>query len=163
MGQLLAHALLCDQTRSVRMMWSDQIPGLRIPGDTTTYHTYSHQEGLSTPQEKCHFFSLQTATQLAEFIKLMDSFKEGDSTLLDQTLVVANTDNGMAFVHGLNCIPMFTAGKAGGLVKTGMHLNMANDPATRLGLTAMQIFKVPVNKFGTDSMESKRPIAEIMA
>ena len=163
MGQLMAHALLCDQTRSIRMMWSDNAPALRVAGDTTTYHTYSHQEGLSTPQEHCHFFSLQTATQLAEFIKMLDSFKEGDSTLLDQTLVVANTDNGMAFVHGLNCIPMFTAGGAGGQVKTGMHLDMKNDPATRLGLTAMQIFKVPVNKFGTDSLETRRPIAEIMA
>ena len=36
---------------------------------------------------------MQTAIQLAEFIKMLDSFKEGDSTLLDQTLVIANTDN----------------------------------------------------------------------
>ena len=70
-------------------MWSDNAPALRVAGDTVTYHTYSHQEGLSTPQEHCHFFSLQTATQLAEFIKLLDSFKEGDGTLLDQTLLVA--------------------------------------------------------------------------
>ena len=163
MGQLLAHALLCDQTRSIRMMFTDSSPGLRVAGDSTTYHTYSHQEALSSPQEKCRFFSMQTATQLAEFIKMMDSFKEGDSTLLDQTLVVANTDNGLAFTHQLTNLPTFTAGRAGGLIKTGMHLNMASDPATRLGLTAMQVFKVPINKFGTDSMETSRPITDIIA
>ena len=163
MGKLLAHALLCDQTRSVRMMFSDSGPNLRIPGDSTTYHTYSHQEPTTGPQEKCKYFSRETVVQMAEFVKMLDSFKEGDSTLLDQTLVVMNSDNGMAFTHGLSNIPMFTAGRAGGAVKTGMHLNMSNEPATRLALTAMQVFKVPVNKFGTDSMATSRPITEMIA
>ena len=57
MGQLLAHALLCDQTRSARIMFTDSSPGLRVAGDATTYHTYSHQEAPSGPQEKCRFFS----------------------------------------------------------------------------------------------------------
>ena len=56
-----------------------------------------------------------------------------------------------------------TGGRAGGLIKTGQHLMMNNDPATRLGLTAMQMFKVPINKFGTDSMETSRPITELLA
>ena len=162
MGQLLAHALLCDQTRSARIMFTDSGPGLRVAGDATTYHTYSHQEAPSGPQEKCRFFSGQTMEQMAEFIKLMDSFKEGDSTLLDQSFVVMNTDNGLAFTHGLTNLPTFTAGKAGGLVKTGLHLNMNNDPSTRMGLTAMQVFKVPVSKFGTNSMETSHPITDIL-
>jgi len=163
MGQLLAHALLCDQTRSARIMFSDSGPGLRVLGDSTTYHTYSHQEPPTGPQEKCRFFSRQTIEQMAEFIKLLDSFKEGDSTLLDQSLVVMNTDNGQAFTHQLTNLPTFTAGRAGGLIKSGMYVNMNNSPATRLGLTAMQVFKVPVSKFGTNSMETSRPITEILA
>jgi hypothetical protein len=163
MGQLLAHALLCDQTRSARVMFTDSGPGLRVLGDATTYHTYSHQEAPSGPQEKCRFFSRQTVAQVAEFIKLLDSFKEGDSSLLDQSLVVINTDNGQAFTHQLTNLPTFTAGSAGGLVKTGQYLNMNGSPATRLGLTAMQVFKVPVSKFGTNSMETSRPITELLA
>ena len=162
MGKLLAHALLCDQTRSARIMFSDSGPGLRVLGDSTTYHTYSHQEPPTGPQEKCRFFSRQTMDQAVEFIKMLDSFKEGDSTLLDQSLVVINTDNGQAFTHQLTNLPTFTAGRAGGLVKTGMYLNMNNSPATRMGLTAMQVFKVPVSKFGTNSMEASRPISEIL-
>ena len=53
--------------------------------------------------------------------------------------------------------------EAGGAVKTGMHINLNNEPSTRLGLTAMQLFKVPVNKFGTNSMETGRQITEIVA
>jgi hypothetical protein len=162
MGQLLAHAMLCDQTRSARMMFTHSNPGLRILGDSTTYHTYSHQETPSGPQEKCRFFSGQTVEQMAEFIKLLDSFKEGDGTLLDQSLVVLNTDNSFAFNHSLTNLPTFTAGRAGGLVKTGMHLNMGNTPATRLGLTAMQVFKVPVGKFGTGSLETSNTISELL-
>ena len=163
MGQLLAHALLCDQTRSIRMMFTDSTPNIRIAGEATSYHTWSHQEPITGPQEKCKFYAMQTTIQMAEFIKMLDSFKEGDSTLLDQTLVVITSDNGLAFTHSLTNIPFLTAGRAGGLVKTGQHLDMGNDPATRLGLTAMQIFGVPMNKFGTSSMETSRTITDIVA
>jgi hypothetical protein len=163
MSQLLAHALLCDQTRSARIMFSDTGSNLRVAGDSTTYHTYTHQEPISGPQTKCKFFNNFTISQMAEFVKTLDSFKEGDSTLLDQSLVVFNTDNGIAFTHSLTNIPMFTAGRAGGAMKTGMHVNCSGDPGTRLGLTAMQVFKVPVSKFGTGGMETNRPITEIMA
>jgi hypothetical protein len=47
------------------------------------------------------------------------------------------------------------------LIKTGMYLNMNNAPATRLG-GGVQAF-VPVSKFGTNSMETSRPITEILA
>lgn len=163
MTELLAHAMLCDQTRAVSLMFTDSAPGLRIAGDPTTYHTYSHQEPPGGPQTKCSYFSRRTAEALAEHIKMLDSFKEGDGTLLDHMLVLITTDNGHAFIHGLNNLPLFTAGRAGGTVKTGQHLSLGGDPATRLGLTAMQLFKVPVNKFGTDSMETSRPITEILA
>ncbi len=163
MGQLLAHALLCDQTRSIRVMFTDSSPNIRVAGESTNYHTWSHQEPMSGPQEKCKFYSMQTTIQMAEFIKMLDSFKEGDGTLLDQTLVVANSDNGQAFTHSLVNIPAFTAGRAGGLLKTGLHVDMAGDPATRLGLTAMQVLGVPINKFGTSSMETARQVSEIVA
>ncbi len=163
MGQLLAHALLCDQTRAARIMLSDAGSNLRIPGDSTSYHTYTHQEPISGPQTKCRFFSSVSVEQMVSFIQLLDSFKEGDSTLLDQSLVVFNTDNGISFTHSLTNIPMFTAGRAGGLIKTGQHVDMKGDPGTRLGLTAMQVFKVPASKFGTNGMETNRPITEIMA
>lgn len=162
MTELLVHAMLCDQTRSVNIMITDSAPGLRIAGDPTTYHTYSHQEPPGGQQTKCAYFSQHTAAALAEHIKMLDSFKEGDGTLLDRMLVLVTTDNGHAFTHGLNNLPMFTAGRAGGLVKTGLHLSMGGDPATRLGLTAMQLFKVPINRFGTDSMETSRPITDIL-
>jgi hypothetical protein len=162
MAQLLAHAVLCDQTRSINLMFSDSAPTLRISGDATTYHTYSHQEPPSGPEEKCSYFSLRTMQELAEFIKVLDSFKEGDGTLLDHMLVLATTDNGHAFTHQLANIPQFTAGGASGLLKTGMHVSMGGAPATRLGLTAMQLFKVPIGKFGTDSMTASRPIEEIL-
>jgi len=163
MAHLLAHAMLCDQTRSVRVVFSDSGPNLRVPGDSTTYHTYSHQEPTTGEQEKCKFFSRETMAQMAEFIKILDSYKEGDSSLLDQSLVVVNSDNGMAFTHALTNIPFFTAGSAGGKVKTGLHLDMSGDPATRMGLTAMQVFGVPINKFGTDSMGTSKTITEMMA
>lgn len=44
-----------------------------------------------------------------------------------------------------------------------MHLDRANDPATRVGPDCDADLQSSVNKFGTDSLATQRPIAEIMA
>ena len=163
MAELMAHALLCDQTRVAAIMFSDSAPGLRIVGDPTTYHTYSHQEPPSGPQTKCAYFSRRCLEGLATLIQTLESFKEGDGTLLDRTLVLATSDNGHAFTHQVTNIPLLTAGRAGGAIKTGLHIDVRGRPATELPMTAMQIFKVPLNKFGTDSMETSNTISDLLA
>ena len=93
----------------------------------------------------------------------LDSIKEGDGTLLDRTLIMATSDTGYAKLHTLENIPLFTAGGAGGRIKTGIHVAAKGDPATRVGLTVQQALGVPINSWGTDSMQTSKTIAEVLA
>ncbi len=53
-------------------------------------------------------------------------------------------------------------GKAGGRLKTGMHITGSGDPITRIGLTAMQVMGIPVERWGKGSLETTKTISEIL-
>jgi hypothetical protein len=58
---------------------------------------------------------------------------------------------------------MFLAGKAGGRHKSGQHIHAVGEPVTRVSLTAQQLVGAPVGEFGSGSMRTARPIAEVIA
>ena len=58
---------------------------------------------------------------------------------------------------------VFVAGRAGGKLKSGIHVDGNGDSCTRVGLTIQQALGLPVNKWGTGSMETNKTIGEIMA
>jgi hypothetical protein len=100
----------------------------------------------------------------ATLLEAFDSIREADRSLLDRTLIFAATDHGFAKIHTLDNIPMMTAGGAGGRLKTGIHFAAAKgDPVSRVGLTIQQALGVPVNSWGTQSNQTSKTIAEVMA
>jgi hypothetical protein len=163
---LLTHAFACDQTRVFNLAFTDSASGLRILGDPTTHHTYSHEEPIDKAlgyQRQVSIFSSRAMEGLATLISALDGVKEGDGTLLDRSLILASTDSGFAKVHALENIPIITAGRAGGMMRTGMHVIGRGDPTTRVGLTVMQALKMPVSSWGTDSMATSKPVSEVLA
>ncbi len=43
-----------------------------------------------------------------------------------------------------------------------MHIKMEGEPVTRVGLTVQQSLGVPVDSWGTMSLNTSKPISEIM-
>jgi hypothetical protein len=64
--------------------------------------------------------------------------------------------------HTIDGIPMMVAGGGGGRLRTGVHVAGNGEVVTRLGLTLQQAMKVPVDRWGTGSMQTAKPIAEIV-
>jgi hypothetical protein len=58
---------------------------------------------------------------------------------------------------------MFTAGRAAGRIKTGIHVAASGDPVTRVGLTVQQALGLPVSSWGTQSLNTAKTISEIVA
>jgi hypothetical protein len=165
MSGLLAHALACNQTRVVNILFSTPASGLRLPGDATTHHTYSHQESFDRElgyQKQVSYFNTRSMEGFATLIQTLASIQEGDGTLLDHTLVMASTDVGFANTHATQNIPAITAGRANGAMKTGLHMQAVGDNSTRVGLTVMQALGVPVPAFGTGANEATRSFSEVL-
>jgi hypothetical protein len=164
-AQLAAHAFACDQTRVVNLVYSDMASSLRTAGSQMTHHIFTHEESID---EKLGYqpihasFLAHTVEALAHYMEALDSIQEGDKTLLDRALVYGVTDTGYARVHGLENIPVFTAGAAGGRMRTGRHVSAVAEPVTRAGLTVMQVLGLPIDTFGTSSMQTSRTITEVL-
>ncbi len=98
-----------------------------------------------------------------EFVGALDAVKEGDRTLLDNTLVFAHSETEFAKFHTIDNMPMLTAGSAGGRVKSGQYIDGAGTPISRVGLTLQQVMGVPIDRWGSKSMETKKAVTEMVA
>ncbi len=163
---LLAHALACGQTNVINVEFGGTASDLRKPGNPQTFHIYSHEEAIDPQlgyQPTVAWFQQQCVDGFATTLKALDSIREGDGTLLDRVLLYYSTDHGVARVHGLDNMPMMTAGRAGNRLKTGMHLQANADTVTRVGLTLQQAYGVPVSAWGSESNRTSKPFTELLA
>ncbi len=165
MAKILAHALACNQTKVFNMVFSDWTSSLRRTGSAETHHATTHEEPIDAKlgyQVQTSWFAEQCMNGWATFVETLDSIPEGAGTLLDNTIVFAHSDVQFARGHTLDGIPMMIAGTGGGRIRSGIHLAGNGEPATRFGLTLLQVMKLPVAKWGSGSMATAKPISEIL-
>ncbi len=165
-AKILALALACDQTRVFNVLYSQAASEVREKGTTFTHHILSHEE----PPDDDLGYQVKTAwfneLSLMSFGRMLDEFaslREGDGTLLDNVLILAQTDTSDAKTHSVIGIPAMTIGRAGGRIKTGMHINGNASPISRIGLTVMQVMDVSIAEWGTRSLRTTSPISDILA
>ncbi len=166
MTDLLVMALACDQTRVFNMMFNNGASSLTRIGSTITHHQLTHEEVLDNRlgyQPEATYFLTRIMEAWVYFVSALDKVKEGNRTLLDNTLVLAHSETEFAKFHTIDNIPIMTAGGAGGRVKTGLFVDGIGTPVSRVGLSIQQAFGVPVDRWGTKSMETNKTITEIMA
>jgi uncharacterized protein DUF1552 len=166
MTDLLAMALVCNQTKVFNMVYSDSASSLTRKGLDKTHHIITHEEPVD-PQKGFQLlasgFVAEAMKEWGYFVEKLAATPEGDGSLLDHCLVYAHTDCQVAKVHSIDNIPMMTAGKLNGKVKSGQHIDGKGQAATRLGLTVQRLMGVPVGSWGTGSMQATQEIGEIIA
>lgn len=163
---LLAAALQCDQTRVINVLFSDTTSNLRRDGIAEDHHALTHGDPFDLElgyQKRVAFFATQSMLAWKDFLDIVAGIKEGSGTLLDNMAVLAHSDCAIANAHSVEGIPMMIAGNAGGRLRTGYHVAGRADANTRMGLTLQQAYGVQVGKWGTKSMETSRPISELLA
>lgn len=127
---LAATALACDQTRLLTFQWSYSesehlFQFLNISGN---HHAISHDFSPSGPGYD-NYNKIQTwyAQQFLYFLQKLDSYKEGDRTLLDNCIVLWATEIGESTQHDLTMMPYVLAGSGGGKIRAGRFLDMSNN------------------------------------
>jgi hypothetical protein len=165
-AQLLAIGLATDQSRIFNMAFSEPASTIYMPGDSRPFHQSTHEEPIDETvgyQPVTSKFSTYSMEGLAALVAALDGVKEGNGTLLDHSLVLAYTDTSNAKLHAVDGIPMILAGSASGRMKTGIHYAGASTTVARVGLTVQQAMGLSVDRWGTDSNMTNKPISEIMA
>lgn len=166
MARLLAMGLACDQSRVFNFVHTPGLSTTYIAGDTKTYHQITHDEPTDAKlgyQPVTSKLCSMVMDGFGAFLHELDAVKEGDKSLLDNTLVMAFSDTGYAKIHAIENIPVFFAGGAAGKHKVGQHIAGKGEPISRLSLTAQQLVGVSAGEFGMGSMKTARPITDVFA
>lgn len=166
MSDLLAMALACNQTRVFNMNFNNPASSLTRVGSTIAHHQMTHEEPFDQKlgyQPGATWFVERCMDAWATFVGALARIKEGDGTLLDNTLVLAHSETQFAKYHTIDGIPMMIAGSGGGRVRTGIHLAGNGEPVSSVGLTAMQVMGVPIDRWGTGRMETSKPVSGLLA
>ena len=166
MAKLLAMGLACNQTRVFNFVHTSGTSETYIAGQSKIYHQITHDEPVDAKlgyQPETSKLASLVMEALGDFLVELDAIREGEGSVLDNSLIIAFSDTGYAKIHSIENIPLFLAGRAGGRHKAGQHIHVTGESVTRVSLTAMQLAGAPVGEFGSGTMKTARPITEIIA
>ncbi len=89
------------------------------------------------------------ALQFGYFLEKLKSVKEGDGTLLDNSLILYGSAIADANRHSHHDLPVVVAGGGGGKIKTGQLRDYPNDtPLNNLFLSMAQTAGAPLQTLG---------------
>lgn len=163
--KLLSYALACGQTRVFNVALSIGATNIHRVGDTSGYHLFTHEEPIDPKlgyQPNCHWFAKEMMAALADLITTLDACREGGGSLLDRTLVFGYTDHGEARLHSLKNLMLFTVGKAGNRMNTGMHVAAAGDSCARVFLTCQRALGLAAKSWGVGSNYVTEPYSQLL-
>ncbi len=178
MLDMMALAFWADATRVSTLMldhgqsnrYFDFIDGVR-----GTWHALSHYRDISGKTEdddgqtswdsvasKRDMYNAVTRwhhEQVAYFLGRLASIKEGEGTLLDNTLILYGSSLADGHEHGEKQLPVLLAGNAAGRVRSGRQLSSRdNQSMSDLHLAMLQLAGVQLDSFA----ESQQPLAGLL-
>lgn len=165
MVDLAVKALACNQTRVINIVYAEAQANTTRAGESSPHHASTHEEETDPAvgyQKTPAWFGTRAMEAWSYAVKSMADFKEGDASLLDRSLILANTDSNRAQIHQLQGIPIMTAGSAGGALKTGIHVDGKSAPGTAVTLTAMRAMGLKVGEFGTGGNKVQQSVSEVV-
>ena len=127
-------------------------------GTNTPFHSASHHGGRADRVENFAKLNAYHVSMVPYFLQHLQDYQEGDSNLLDKTMVMYGSAMADSNLHNHIRCPLFLAGGANGMLKGGEHLRapigtpMANvylDLLHRMGLDDLKSFG---NSTGTFSV-----------
>ena len=160
MLDLIVLGFQTDSTRISSFMFANCVSGRNftglIDGVKGGHHEFSHHEGKKEKYEPYSKINRWHVEQFAYMIAKMRSIKEGEGTLLDNSMILFGSSMSDGNRHDPSNLPILLAGRGGGTIDTGRHLRSGkNTPLCNLYLTMLSRLGVPTERFGDSTGELK--------
>lgn len=163
MMDINALALWSDATRITTFMFGNSVSNRNfsfLDGVTGNHHTISHHRSNDRLLEMYSKINYWHTEQFAYFLERLQSMKEGDRNVLDQSMVLFGSSLRDGNSHQATNLPLVLAGKGGGTLKTGQNLQFEKEtPLANLYLAMLNALDVKVDEFG----DSERVLTEVLA
>lgn len=151
MYDLMAIGFQTDTTRVATLML-DTAGGNRSyteVGVKEAHHQLSHHRNREEEVSKLRKIDYYLVEQFAYFLDKMESIKDGDGTLLDQSLVLYGSGISDGNRHRHEDLPIVLAGGAGGQLATDRYIETEHErPMANLFLSMLDLVGTPAESIG---------------
>ncbi len=154
MGDMMVLAFQTDITRVGTFMFANEGSNrsYKMIGVNDGHHELSHHQRNAEKLEAIRKINQFHVDNLAYMLRKMRDVREGDRTLLDNTMVVYGGGIGDGDRHNHDDLPILVAGGAATGIKSGRHIKYKNNtPMTNLFLTMADKAGVPIESIGDSS------------
>jgi hypothetical protein len=151
MFDLMTLAFQTDTTRIITFALAHDGSDRSYPeiGVSEGHHTLSHHGNDPDKKKKIADINRFHMTQFAYFLEKMNAVREGEGTLLDNSMIVYGAGISDGNRHNHNNLPVLVAGGGGGTVKTGRHVKFNRDtPLNNLFLSMLDRAGAPTERMG---------------
>jgi hypothetical protein len=151
MADMLVVAMQTDMTRVATLVMATEGNRRSYPelGFTEEHHGVSHHKGDPDLIEKFTKINEHHAGEMAYLIERVSRVQEGESTLLDNSMIVYGSGMADGNAHAHRDIPTVIFGKGGGTIDSGRHVICeANTPICNLWLSLMDRMGVEQESLG---------------
>src|ERR1700733_2328838 len=157
--EMIALAWQTGQTRvaTMRMVKEASMRTYPVVNVDEAFHPLSHHG--EDPEKHARLVRIQAyhADRVNRLAQRLTTIKEGDSNVLDNSIILFGSNMANSDLHNNNPLPQLLPGRGGG-IKGGQHLAMPKDtPHANLLLTMVQRAGVNLDKFS----DSTGPLADV--
>jgi hypothetical protein len=152
MLDIMALAFWSDASRVSTFMFGNSVSNRNftfLEGVHGNHHSISHHMDKPEMLEEYIRITAWHMEQYAYFLGKLKSIREGDKTLLDNSMVLFTSDLRDGNRHSPRNLPIILAGNGGGKIKTGQNLIFEkNTPLANLYMTMLESMNIEEPGFG---------------
>jgi len=151
MLEMIATAFQSDTTRVGTFMFGNAVSNVSfrfLEGVSAGHHDVSHHQKDPDKLRQYQLINRWHIEQYAYLLRKLDGMKEGDSTVLDNSMILFSSALSDGDRHDPHRLPLVLAGRGGGRIDSGQHLVFGEDsPLANLYVSMLDAFGAPVERF----------------
>jgi hypothetical protein len=163
MLDMIATAFQSDTTRISTFMFGNAVSNVSfrfLEGVSLGHHDTSHHGKAEDKLRQYQLINRWHVTQYAYLLNKLKSMKEGDSTVLDNSMILFGSALSDGDSHNPHKLPLVLGGRGAGRIAVGQHLQYADDtPLANLYVAMLDAFGAPVERFA----DSTGPLPGVLA
>ncbi len=156
MFDLMALAFMADMTRVFSFKMSRDVSGRVFPesGVMEGFHNASHHRGQEKTVVDFSKINRYHVSLVPYFLEKLKNAQEGESSLLDKTMILYGSAMGDSNLHNHKRCPLFLAGHANGELPGGLHIKARDaTPMANVLLTLLHKLGLEDETFGDSTGE----------
>jgi hypothetical protein len=151
MMDMIATAFQSDTTRVCTFMFGNAVSNVSfrfLEGVSAGHHDVSHHQKDPDKLRQYQLINRWHIEQYAYLLRKLRAMKEGESTVLDNSMVLFASALSDGDRHDPHRLPLVLGGRGGGRIDSGQHLVCELDsPVANLYVSMLDAFGAPVERF----------------